>query len=147
MKTYQFDVILKDMSEITEADADRLFDAGCDDGTLVSSGGAAWIHFDREAASLEEAIRSAVAQVQSTGLAVTTVELDMEAAASLGEKRSRFLGAPQVGCKRFVKNATASPPLVACFGATFRGLAVRSRADSRMAITRRCSCARGTGSA
>jgi hypothetical protein len=84
VKTYEFDVILKDISEVTEDQADALFAAGCDDGTPVSCNGLAWIHFDREAASLEEAIRSAIAQVLSVGHSVSKVELDANAAVSLG---------------------------------------------------------------
>lgn len=84
MKTYEFDVILKDRSEVTDDQADDLFAAGCDDGTPASCEGVAWIHFDREAASLEEAISSAVAQVQAAGLQVSKVELDADAAVSLG---------------------------------------------------------------
>ena len=80
MKTYEFDVILKGVSEADDEPADALFNAGCDDGTLASRDGVAWIHFDREAASLEEAIRSAVSQVQSAGLTVSKVELDVAAA-------------------------------------------------------------------
>jgi hypothetical protein len=56
MKTYEFDVVLKDVSEVTDDDADKLFGAGCDDGTPAGSDGVAWIHFAREAASLEEAM-------------------------------------------------------------------------------------------
>jgi hypothetical protein len=84
MKTYEFDVVLKDVSEVTEDQAEQLFAAGCDDGTPVSCAGVAWIHFDREAASLEEAIFSAVAQVQAAGFLVAKVELDVDAAAALG---------------------------------------------------------------
>jgi hypothetical protein len=84
MKTYQFDVVVKDVSEITDEQADVLFAAGCDDGTPACCNGLAWIHFDREAASLEEAIRSAVAQVQSAGFTVSKVELDADWAVSLG---------------------------------------------------------------
>jgi hypothetical protein len=84
MKTYEFDVLLKDLSEITDEQADRLFAAGCDDGTPVSGDGLAWIHFDREASSLEEGICSAVAQVRSAGFAVSKIELDADAAVSLG---------------------------------------------------------------
>ena len=83
MKTYEFDVILKDAVEITEDQADALFDAGCDEGTPVSRDGLAWIHFDREAASLEDAIRSALGQVQSAGFTVAKVELDIDAAVAL----------------------------------------------------------------
>lgn len=70
MRTYEFDIILKDINAPADEYADALFDAGCDDGTLASRDGVTWIHFDRKAPSLEEAIRTAVAQVQSTGLAV-----------------------------------------------------------------------------
>ena len=79
MKTYEFDVILKDVSEVTDDQADELFAAGCDDGTPAACNGVAWIHFDREAVSLEEAIRSAVAMVQATGITVSKVELDVDA--------------------------------------------------------------------
>jgi hypothetical protein len=84
MKTYEFNVILKDLSEVTDDQADRLFTAGCDEGTPASCDGVAWIHFEKEAASLEEAIRSAVAQIQAAGFQVSKVELDADAAALLG---------------------------------------------------------------
>lgn len=81
MKTYEFDVILKDVAEVTDEPADALFAAGCDDGTPASCHGLAWVRFDREAVSLEDAIRSAVAQVRAAGLAMSKVELDAESAA------------------------------------------------------------------
>lgn len=80
MKTYEFDVVLKGIAEITDVHADALFSVGCDDGTPVSSDGRAWIHFDRESNSLEEAIRSASRQVQSAGFLVAKVELDAKSA-------------------------------------------------------------------
>jgi hypothetical protein len=83
MKTYEFDVHLKGVSEVTDAQADTLFAAGCDDGTPTSCDGVAWVHFDREAASLEAAIASAVAQVRAAGFTVSKVELDVDAAVSL----------------------------------------------------------------
>ena len=84
MKTYEFDVFLKDTAEITDEQADTLFEAGCDDGTPASCNGLAWIHFDREAGSLEEAIRSAIVQVRSAGFTVAKIELDANAAVALG---------------------------------------------------------------
>ena len=84
MKTYEFDVTLQGVSEVSDDQADALFAAGCDDGTPACCNGLAWIHFDREAASLEDAIRSAVAQVQSAGFSVSKVEMDANAAVSLG---------------------------------------------------------------
>ncbi len=82
MKTYEFDLILKNTSEVSEEQADALFEAGCDDGIPISRSGMSWIHFDREAASLEEAIRTAVGQVQSAGFIVSKVEMDVDAAVS-----------------------------------------------------------------
>jgi len=84
MKTYEFDVVLKDVTEITDKQADLLFAAGCDDGTPACCNGLAWVHFDREASSLEKGIRSAVAQVQSAGFTVAKVELDADSAVSPG---------------------------------------------------------------
>lgn len=84
MKTYEFDVVLKGVSEVSDDQADRLFAAGCDDGTPVVCDGTAWVHFDRAAASLDEAIATAVAQVQAAGFTVSKVELDVAAAAALG---------------------------------------------------------------
>jgi hypothetical protein len=84
MKTYVFNVILKDVSEVTDDQADELFAASCDDGTSAACDGMAWIHFDREAASLALAIRSAVAMVQAAGFTVSKVELDVDTAVLLG---------------------------------------------------------------
>jgi len=79
-QTYEFDVLLKGISEVSDDQADALFAAGCDDGTPASCNGLAWIHFDREGPSLEEALRSAVAQVRAAGFAVCKIELDVDTA-------------------------------------------------------------------
>src|SRR5438067_969610 len=84
MKTYAFNVFLDQVTEITDDQADALFAAGCDDGTPACCNGVAWIHFDRESATLEAAIQLAVSQVQSVGFRVGKVELDMNFAISLG---------------------------------------------------------------
>jgi hypothetical protein len=84
LKTYEFDVVLKGLSQVSDDHADRLFAAGCNDCTPTSCDGVAWIHFDREAASLEEAIRTAVGQIKAAGFQVAKVELDLNAAVSFG---------------------------------------------------------------
>jgi len=76
MRTHEFDAVLNDVEELNDHQANALFSACCDDGTAVCSRGVAWVHFDREAASLEEAIRSAIARVESAGLRVSRVRLD-----------------------------------------------------------------------
>jgi hypothetical protein len=84
MKTYEFDVVLENVSELGDEQTEAIFAAGCDDCTPASSNGVAWLHFDREAISLEEAIRSALSQVRSTGLSISKIELDANSAISLG---------------------------------------------------------------
>ena len=75
MKTYEFSLVLT-APEVTDDDCGRLFEAGCDDGTVVTREGVTHIAFDREAESLEEAIRSATAQVSAAGFEVVRVEMD-----------------------------------------------------------------------
>jgi hypothetical protein len=75
MTLYEFTLILDKSVEITDRLADDLFAAGCDDGTLVRINGVVQVMFDREAETLETAIRSAIGQVQQTGQKVTRVEI------------------------------------------------------------------------
>jgi hypothetical protein len=78
MIIYEFTVVLKDSPELSEELADRLFAAGCDDGTPGMCCGATTIDFHRTAASLEDAIRSAVADVNAAGCVAAHVEIDAE---------------------------------------------------------------------
>lgn len=75
MKTYAFCVVLT-ASAVTDDDCDALYEAGCDDGTVVTRDGVTHVAFDREAESLEEAIRSATGQVRAAGFEVARVEMD-----------------------------------------------------------------------
>jgi hypothetical protein len=75
---YDFTLVLKDSPELTEELADKLFAAGCDDGSPGMCGAATSIDFHREASSLEEAIRSAVANVSATGCIVARVEIEVQ---------------------------------------------------------------------
>jgi len=63
-------------AEVTEEDCDRLYEAGCDDGTIVTREMKTHIAFDREASSLEQAIRSATENVRSAGFDVAMVEME-----------------------------------------------------------------------
>ncbi len=75
MKTYEFSIILK-VSQLTDDQCDALYEAGCDDGTIVTRNGITAIAFDRDADSLEEAIRSASAHVGAAGFEVARIEMD-----------------------------------------------------------------------
>jgi hypothetical protein len=79
MPAYAFTVILADQTEITEDLAEALVEAGCDDASPRSSEGIVAIDFDRDAESLERAIRFAIADAQKAGCRVARVEIEAEA--------------------------------------------------------------------
>ena len=74
MNSFDFQLFLANADRSTEEMAEALYAAGCDDGTLFSSNGEVVIGFTREADSLEEAVRSAIANVIQAGYAVSRVE-------------------------------------------------------------------------
>ena len=63
MKEHEFTIILASAEE-SEDDANRLYEAGCADGAISTSNGVIRIDFHRKAVSLEDAIRSAIGNVQ-----------------------------------------------------------------------------------
>ncbi len=73
-KTYEFSVVLSTRT-LSVAECDALYDAGCDDGTIVTRNGVTYIAFDRKATSLEQAIRSASADVRAAGFEIQRVEM------------------------------------------------------------------------
>ena len=75
-------LVLVGSPALTDELADRLYEAGCDDGTPGSCDGVVSIDFHREAASLEEAIRSAVANVRAAGCEVSSVVMQPDALAA-----------------------------------------------------------------
>jgi hypothetical protein len=79
MNKYDFTLILGESLELTDDIADALFAAGCDDGTPGTCNGVFSIDFHRNAASLEEAIRSAIEDVRTAGYEVTRVEIEADA--------------------------------------------------------------------
>ena len=76
MSKYEFTLVLAQPDELTEDLAEALFAAGCDDGSPASCNGIVSIDFHRESDSLENAIWSAIAQVNQAGCVAARVELD-----------------------------------------------------------------------
>ena len=79
MTKYEFTLVLKDPVELSEEVADKLFEAGCADGTPGTCNGVFSVDFHRKATSLEEAIRSAAANVKAAGYELERVEIDAQA--------------------------------------------------------------------
>ena len=82
-RVFGFTVYPAGSVELTDELCDRLFEAGCDDASPGVTAGVMDIPFDREAASLEDAVRTAVQQVRSIGLEVDRIEIDREDLAPL----------------------------------------------------------------
>jgi hypothetical protein len=67
---YHFTVVLANCDVMNAELTEALYAAGCDDGTPWSGNGEAFVTFDRDAESLEAAIRSALADVRKAGCMV-----------------------------------------------------------------------------
>jgi len=64
--------------ELTDEQANLLFEVGLDDGTISTSAGVTRIDVGREADTLESAIRSAIGNVNTAGLTVARVEIEAD---------------------------------------------------------------------
>ena len=73
MKVHEFTLILT--VDPNEEESARLYSI-VDDGTLATIAGVPQVHFHREAPSLEEAIGSALVNVEKAGFDVVRVEIE-----------------------------------------------------------------------
>jgi hypothetical protein len=76
MRIHRFTVVLDSIPDLDQTDT--LYGI-IDDATIASSGGVADVMFHREAETLEQAMRSAVMQIQGAGFGVKRVEMEAEA--------------------------------------------------------------------
>lgn len=76
MPTFDFKAVL-DQVEIDEAQADSLY-ARCKDGTLITAASMTYMDFDRQADSLDEAVRSAIADLHAAGFHVARIEIEAD---------------------------------------------------------------------
>jgi hypothetical protein len=72
---YEFSIVLT-ASEVGDEDIDKLFEAGCDDASALTRNGVTKLQFDRHAANLDEALASAIENVERAGFAVARVEIE-----------------------------------------------------------------------
>jgi hypothetical protein len=78
MVRYDFTLVLSKPTELTDQLVEDLYDAGCDDGSPISRAGVVMVTLHREAETLEQAIRSGIADVQKAGCQVRRVEIEPE---------------------------------------------------------------------
>jgi hypothetical protein len=72
---YEFSLILT-ATDVTDQEADTLYAAGCDDGSILSRGDVTMVQFDRDASTLDAALASAIRDVEGAGFQVARVEID-----------------------------------------------------------------------
>lgn len=88
MDTHTFRLVVTDL--IDDEGANRLYEAGADDGVPETGPQGHSIGFDREAASLEDAVISAIKEVESADFEVWRVEPDeLVSAADIAERTGR----------------------------------------------------------
>jgi hypothetical protein len=75
MKLHSLTVLVDPLDD----DAVEALYARCDDASAGQSCGSAYVGFDREAASLEDAIQSALADLKAVGIQPRRIELDIPA--------------------------------------------------------------------
>lgn len=72
---YEFSLVLT-ASDITDEEADKLYEAGCDDGSILNRGAVTIVQFDRDASTLDAALASAIRDVEGAGFQVARVEIE-----------------------------------------------------------------------
>lgn len=88
MTTYTFRLVVSDRIDVDGAN--RLFDAGVDDGAPESGPEGHSIGFDREAASFQDALLTAIDEVESAQFEVLRVEPDeLLSAADIADRTGR----------------------------------------------------------
>lgn len=76
MTEYEFSIVASGLDPEADDFPDRLFEAGCDDATVAYARGAFIISFRREAASLQDAVTSAVEALKVAGATIDRIEPD-----------------------------------------------------------------------
>ncbi len=89
-KTHAFTLILSGIDAITPPIHNALFEAGCDDALFGVRNGVAHLDFDREAPSLLEAIRSAIADVKKASIGVSVVRIEPDDLVNAAEIAKRI---------------------------------------------------------
>ena len=73
---FDFTLLLDGVQKITPDVEDALFASGCDDATISLRFGRMYLTFSRSAASLKDAIVSAIKNVRESGIAATVLRVD-----------------------------------------------------------------------
>ena len=75
-REFDFALVLSGVHELTPEVEDRLFEAGCDDATLSVQYGYIYMEFSRAAASMKDAILSAISDVKKANVGADVWRVD-----------------------------------------------------------------------
>jgi hypothetical protein len=92
MKTHTFTLILSGVAEITPELADAMYEATHGDIELNLRDGVAFGEFERTAATLREAITSAIREVENAVAGVRVVRVESETANVIAKINADLLG-------------------------------------------------------
>ncbi|HZZ77067.1 MAG TPA: hypothetical protein VFE62_01030 [Gemmataceae bacterium] len=92
MKTHRFTLILAGVAEITPELADSLFEHTHGDIELNQRDGVVYVEFERAAATLKDAVLTAIADVESAGATMRVVRVESESANTIAKINASLLG-------------------------------------------------------
>lgn len=92
MANNRFTLILSGVAEITPELADALYEATGGDIEFNMRDGVAFLEFDREAQSLQEAVNSAIRDVEGASVGVRVVRVESDAANTIAKINADLLG-------------------------------------------------------
>lgn len=92
LEAYEFTLVLDGVDDQTEGLEDQLFDAGCDDALINFRNGTVYLDFNREASSVEDAVISAIKDVENSTLVVKVISIlpdDQVSAAEIAKRLNK----------------------------------------------------------
>jgi hypothetical protein len=92
MNTHTFTLVLSGVAELTPELADALYAATQGDIELNLRDGVAFAEFERTAATLREAITTAIREVEQAAVGVRVVRVESEAANVIAKINAELLG-------------------------------------------------------
>lgn len=92
MKTFRFTLVLSGVAEITPELADALCSATNGDAEFNMRDGVAFLEFERSGPTLQQAISTAISQVEGADIGVRVVRVESEAANVIAKINADLLG-------------------------------------------------------
>jgi hypothetical protein len=107
MKKHRFTLVLSGVAELTPALADALYEATRGDIECNMVNGVAFLEFERTATSLDQAIRSAIRDVETAPIGVRVVRVESESANTIARINASLLGVTSASENRRERSRSA----------------------------------------